>query len=200
MASSRPPSGTTNASVSKVGGVVRMLAERGLGSVPYRSSTTSVSFSPKDGLASGSVRASLPSSCAASDYKPAPRSRLTILGLSSADTPVASQALALRSVSDLPDYATAVHSEQSALPAQRVALLSRRFPSVRHSNTSRFCLTCGEGLFVNYMHQVAFCCIRTLVVRLPESDSGSLKSDRADFHSSKLLKNNSRILVLYFLK
>ena len=133
MASSRAPSGT-NVSVGKVGGVVRMLAERGLGA---SSGSSSGSFTSKDGQEPGSVLASLPAACAASDYKPSPRPRLSMLGLSNADAAATeasqekAQVRAHCGVSDLPDYATAVHSEQDALPAQRCALLSRRFPSVR---------------------------------------------------------------------
>ena len=142
MASSRAPSGT-NVNVGKVGGVVRMLAEPGLGTSErysfgssYSSSSSGLSSS-KDGQEPGSVCAPLPAACAASDYKPSPRPRLTVLGLSNADAAAtaASQEKAQGrthcGVSDLPDYATAVHYEQDALPAQRCALLSRRFPSVR---------------------------------------------------------------------
>ena len=134
MASSRAPS-ATNVSVGKVSGVVRMLTERGLGASERSSSS---SLSSKDGQEPGSARAPLPAACAASDYKPSPRPRLTVLGVSNADAATANaatqekaQCRALCVASDLPDYASAVHSEQNALPAQRCALLSRRFPSVR---------------------------------------------------------------------
>lgn len=126
MASSRPTSGN-KMSVGKVGGVVRMLAERGLGtcsSSPERSS--------KDGPVSApaSMRSPLSPTCAASDYKPTLRQRLPVSVLDAA-APATVPALCSAVVSGLPDYATAVHSEQRAIPAQRCALVSRRFPSVR---------------------------------------------------------------------
>lgn len=126
MASSRPTSGN-KMSVGKVGGVVRMLAERGLGTC-----SSSPERSTKDGPVSApaSMRSPLSPTCAASDYKPTLRQRLPVSVLDEA-APAAVPATCSAVVSDLPDYATAVHSEQRAIPALRFALVSRRFPSVR---------------------------------------------------------------------